>query len=97
MILIEDKDATSRIDFIDLRYFMAEDTPRTQLEAQIEEEKKELEAVPKIPIQQFMGITTRCHLCGQVFPSGTLQPFDTHVPNVRPRFACPNCHPNRNA
>jgi hypothetical protein len=71
------------------------DNPRTALEAQIEQEKKELEAVPKIPVQHYMGTTLRCHLCGQVFPAGTLQPFDEHIPGVKPRMACPSCHPNR--
>jgi hypothetical protein len=74
---------------------MAEDSPRTELEAQIVQEAKELAEVPKIPIQQFMGITTRCHLCGQVFSAGTLRPFDSHIPNTPPRMACPNCHPDR--
>lgn len=78
---------------------MAEDTPRTQLEAQIEQEKKELEAVPKIPIQRYVGVAVRCHLCGQVVSSGDLQPFDTHKADngagPATRHACPNCHPNR--
>jgi hypothetical protein len=74
---------------------VADDRPRTELEAQIAQEAKELAEVPKIPIQQFMGITTRCHICGGVFPAGSLQPFDAHIPNTRLRYACPNCHPNR--
>jgi hypothetical protein len=74
---------------------VAEDTPRTQLEATIAQEKAELESAPKIPIQQFMGITMRCYLCGQIFAAGTLRPFDTHIPNTPPRMACPNCHPDR--
>jgi len=76
---------------------MAEDIPRTALEAQIEEERKELEAPPKIPIQHYMGISTRCHLCGRVVPAGDLQPFDEHIPNTKPRLACSYCHPNRGA
>ena len=74
---------------------MAEDSPRTQLEAQIEQEKKELESVPKIPIRNFMGISLRCHLCGRVVPASDLQPFDEHIPNTKPRMACSQCHPRR--
>lgn len=74
---------------------MAEELPRTALEAQIEQEKKELEAAPKIPIREYMGTTLRCHLCGQVKPIGTLKPFDAHIPGGTPRYACESCHPDR--
>lgn len=74
---------------------MADDTPRTQLEAQIAEEKAELEAAPKVPVQHYIGISLRCHLCGRVVPVYGLQPFDEHIPNTPPRMACSQCHPNR--
>jgi len=74
---------------------MAEDTPRTALEAQIAQEKEELNAAPKIPIKHFMGMGLRCHLCGKVVPIRELQPFDTHIPNTPARMACSDCHPNR--
>jgi hypothetical protein len=77
------------------RGVVMEDSPRTQLEAQIAQEKAELEAVPKIPIQQFMGTSLRCHLCGRVVPINDLQPFDQHIPNTPPRMACSQCHPMR--
>lgn len=72
--------------------------PKSALELQIEEERRELEAVPKIPIAQFMGgPKIRCHICGQIFPVEQLQSYDTHNPGQyrQPRLACPGCHPER--
>jgi hypothetical protein len=74
---------------------MAEELPRTELEAQIAQEKAELDAVPKIPIARFMGMGLRCHLCGKVVSIAELQPFDTHIPNTPARMACASCHPDR--
>lgn len=76
------------------------DSPRTALEAQIEQEAKELAEVPKIPIQQFMGgPMVRCHICGAVVPQSSLQSFDSHTIEFGgiERHACPNCHPDRGA
>lgn len=66
---------------------------KTQLEIQIEQEAKELKDAPKIPL--VIGQAKRCSICGQVFSSQDLRPFDSHIPNTVPREACPNCHPNR--
>lgn len=57
--------------------------------AQIEQERRELEAVPKEPIGKFMGSHRRCHICGQIFSEHDLKAFDGN------RLGCPNCHPNR--
>ena len=80
---------------------MAE-TPKTQLELQIEQEFRELHgpnAPPKVPLGRFMGgyagPMARCHISGHVVPIVNLTEFDTHVPKARPRLACPNCHPHR--
>lgn len=74
----------------------AELPPKSALELQIEQEKAELAAVPKIPIERFIGgPAMRCHLCGRVVKESELLDFDTHVPNAMPRKACPWCHPNR--
>lgn len=75
------------------------DSPRTELEVMIEQEAKELAEVPKIPISVFMngGRMVRCHLCGDVVPQSSLQPFDEHTVEFGgiARSACPCCHPNR--
>ena len=73
--------------------------PKSALELQIEQEAKELAAVPKIPISQFTASRhIRCHICGQLYKESELLEFDTHIP-VAPgmmyRRACPNCHPDR--
>lgn len=76
------------------------DSPRTELEVMIEQEAKELAEVPKIPIQQFMGgPKTRCHLCGQLHPTESLQPFEVidSMRGPQERLAGPCCHPNRGA
>jgi len=65
------------------------DTPRTALEMQIEQEKKELDAVPKAPIHKFLGSHARCHLCGQLYHPEEGTSFDQHTGN--PRKKCPNC------
>lgn len=65
------------------------DTPKTALEMQIEAEAKELESVPKIPIQQFMGSVSRCHICGQLYNAEEGIKFDHHTAN--PRKMCPKC------
>lgn len=73
--------------------------PKSALELQIEQEKAELDAVPKIPVQQFMGgPMVRCHMCGAVCHPELLKPFETVQTQHGPleRLACPNCHPNRN-
>jgi hypothetical protein len=74
---------------------MAEDSSKTALEAQIQQEAKELAGVPKIPIQTFMGAIKRCHICGQISSAEELKPFDTHIDPSLAREACPNCHPHR--
>lgn len=63
-----------------------------ELKDQIEQEKKELEAAPVI--QPIVGQIKRCHICGGVFSSQQLKPFDTHLPGLV-REACQNCHPQR--
>jgi len=60
-------------------------TPKTALEMQIEQEKKELDAVPKVPISHFFGSHARCHVCGQLEKAEDLKPFD------RNRKACRRC------
>lgn len=64
---------------------------KTQLEIQIEQEAKELKEAPKI--QLIIGQAKRCHICGQVMTN--LLPYDQHIQNTMPRYACQNCHPNR--
>ena len=76
---------------------MAEDIARTQLEAQIAQEAKELKEAPVI--QPIVGQVKRCHLCGQVFSSEQVKPFregfhEVHTGHIA-REACPNCHPDR--
>jgi hypothetical protein len=69
---------------------------KTPLELQIEQEAKELREAPVIT--PVMGRVHRCNICGQVFSKEELNPFDMHVPltqGARPRYACPNCHPER--
>lgn len=72
---------------------MAEDSPKTKLEMQIEQEAKELKEAPVI--QPIIGQVKRCHLCGAVYKVTDLLPFDMHVRGAKPREACPNCHPER--
>ena len=75
---------------------MPESFPKTQLELQIEQERLELAAVPKIPIEAFMGgPRIRCHIKGELHPIEALKPFDLHIPSAQVRYACPDCHPNR--
>lgn len=77
---------------------MADVPPKSALELQIEQEKAELAAVPKIPIIHFMGGPgKRCHLCGKLVNAEDLKPFETQQTQFGPleRMACPNCHPNR--
>lgn len=68
---------------------MADELPKTALEAQIEQERRELEAVPKIPVSKFMGSHKRCHICGQIFSEHDLKVYDGD------RLGCPQCHPLR--
>ena len=68
------------------------DSPRTALEAQIEQEAKELKEAPVI--QPIVGQVMRCHICGQCFSRNDLKPFDIHVQGGM-RQACPLCHPER--
>lgn len=65
---------------------------RTQLEAQIAQEAKELKEAPVI--RPIVGQVMRCHICGQCFSAQQLKPFDQHVQGAA-RLACPNCHPER--
>jgi hypothetical protein len=71
------------------------DSPRTQLEAQIAQEAKELTEAPVI--KPIVGQVMRCHICGQCFKPTDLKPYDTHIPQGPLRLACPNCHPERTA
>lgn len=69
---------------------------KSPLELQIEQERRELDAVPKIPLTAFLGgPAVRCHICGQVFRESELEIFDGHVRHAAKRKACPNCHPER--
>jgi hypothetical protein len=62
------------------------------LEAQIKQEKEELQAAPVI--KPIVGQVMRCHICGQCFSPQELKSYDTHVQGGA-RLACPNCHPQR--
>jgi hypothetical protein len=60
----------------------------------IAQEARELAAAPVI--RPVVGMVKRCHICGQVFSANELKLYDTHVPQGKPREACPRCHPDRN-
>ena len=68
------------------------DDARTQLEAQIAQEAKELKEAPVI--KPVIGRVMRCHICGSVVSANELKPFDQHVQGGT-RLACPDCHPAR--
>jgi len=76
---------------------MAEDTARTQLEAQIAQEARELKDAPII--QPIIGAIARCHICGAVIPASEIQPFREGFHEIHTalpqRKACSRCHPDR--
>jgi len=68
---------------------VAEDTPKTALEAQISQEAKELAEVPKVPVQKFYGTHVRCHFCGQIYDPELGVSVDRHIGAERRK--CPKC------
>ena len=65
----------------------------SKLVERIAQEAKELAAVPKIPIAQFIGGSwQRCHICGGMFPKAELVAFDRV--RVTYRLACKGCRRN---
>jgi hypothetical protein len=65
----------------------------TTIKEQIEQEAKELAAVPKIPVKTFTGAVARCQVCGTLVYKNTLADVNPHVTSKggQPRMACEVC------